>query len=85
MDLVIVNTCAVTENAIAKDKRMIGKGKLENPNSKVIFMGCWPNAYEEQVQKMKVDLIWECRQIWKFVDLYTRIVRLLFFRKTKTG
>lgn len=57
MDLVIVNTCAVTENAIAKDKRMIGKGKLENPNSKVILMGCWPNTYEEQVQKMKVDLV----------------------------
>jgi threonylcarbamoyladenosine tRNA methylthiotransferase MtaB len=69
-DLVIINTCAVTKSAIAKDKRMANKARKENPSAKVILMGCWPQAYNDQVQKMEVDLVWG---VGRLNDLLTYI------------
>lgn len=46
-DLVIINTCAVTMNAIRKGKRMIIKARKENPKAKILVMGCWPKVYKE--------------------------------------
>jgi threonylcarbamoyladenosine tRNA methylthiotransferase MtaB len=57
-DLVIVNTCAVTRKAIGKDKRMINRAKKENPDARIILMGCWPQVYESQVQQLDVDVVW---------------------------
>lgn len=57
-DLIIVNTCAVTKTAIKKDKRMIKKARLENPGSSLVIMGCWPQAYQEDLESVKADLLW---------------------------
>jgi threonylcarbamoyladenosine tRNA methylthiotransferase MtaB len=77
-EVVIINTCAVTRNAIAKDKRIISKAKKENPGAKVILMGCWPQAYEEEVRKIDdVDLIWGVGRIG---DLITYIQGLLGYQ-----
>lgn len=76
-EVVIVNTCAVTQNAIAKDKRMINKAKKENPGAKVILMGCWPQAYKEQVRKLEVDFVWG---VGKLSDLSAYIQGLLGYQ-----
>jgi threonylcarbamoyladenosine tRNA methylthiotransferase MtaB len=55
--ITIINTCAVTQTAIHKDKRMIKKAKKENPQAKVIVMGCWPEAYTVDTQKIGVDMV----------------------------
>lgn len=73
-DVVIVNTCAVTHNAIAKDKRMINKAKKENPGAKVVLMGCWPRAYEKDIRGLDVDLVWG---VGKLRDLLAYIGGLL--------
>ena len=44
VNLLIVNTCAVTKKAITKDKQTIRElSKKLNPN-KIIVMGCWPET-----------------------------------------
>ena len=39
-DAVIINTCAVTAEAVRKSKQEVRKLSKENPNAKVIVTGC---------------------------------------------
>ena len=39
-DTVIINTCAVTTEAVRKSKQEVRKLRKENPNAKVIVTGC---------------------------------------------
>ena len=39
-DTVIINTCAVTAEAVRKSKQEVRKLRKENPNAKVIVTGC---------------------------------------------
>ena len=45
VDLVIVNSCAVTLSAISKSRRVINNLKKENPKAKLVLMGCWPETH----------------------------------------
>ncbi|MDR1793586.1 MAG: tRNA (N(6)-L-threonylcarbamoyladenosine(37)-C(2))-methylthiotransferase MtaB [Bacteroidales bacterium] len=53
----IINTCAVTEVAEKKSKYLVHKIKNQNPNAKILLMGCY--ATLESVQKIEneVDII----------------------------
>jgi threonylcarbamoyladenosine tRNA methylthiotransferase MtaB len=68
-DWVIVNTCAVTKIAIRKGRQMLTKARRENPEAKVILMGCWPKAYPELKSEMKADYIFTVREAPKIIDL----------------
>ena len=57
-DLVLVNTCSVTESAIHKNKRMINKARQENPLAKVVLLGCWPKIDIAQATNAGADIIW---------------------------
>ncbi|MFA6171683.1 MAG: tRNA (N(6)-L-threonylcarbamoyladenosine(37)-C(2))-methylthiotransferase MtaB [Patescibacteria group bacterium] len=45
--LAIVNTCAVTQTAIRKGRKMVVKARKENPKARIIITGCWPKVYKE--------------------------------------
>ncbi|MDD5072080.1 MAG: tRNA (N(6)-L-threonylcarbamoyladenosine(37)-C(2))-methylthiotransferase MtaB [Patescibacteria group bacterium] len=60
-DFAIVNTCAVTQSAISKGKRMINKARKENPEAKIILVGCWPRVYKGEIDGLGVDFIWRKR------------------------
>ena len=53
-DIIIVNTCTVTNIADRKSRQLLRKAKDENPNSVVVACGCYV-----QVAKDKVDSIEE--------------------------
>lgn len=55
-DLVIINSCAVTQTAIRKGRQAIAKAKKENPAAKIVLMGCFPRIYSES-GNLKVNLI----------------------------
>ncbi len=40
-DIIIINTCTVTENTDRKERRIIRKFKRENPNAHLIVTGCY--------------------------------------------
>ena len=57
-DLVIVNTCAVTKNAIRKDKRTLKNLRKKHHLSKIVLMGCFPETYKKDTTDIEADLIW---------------------------
>lgn len=50
-DLVVVNTCAVTEQATAKSRQQINKLISENPNAYVIVTGCYAQIEPKQLSE----------------------------------
>ncbi|MDD4333191.1 MAG: tRNA (N(6)-L-threonylcarbamoyladenosine(37)-C(2))-methylthiotransferase MtaB [Patescibacteria group bacterium] len=67
-DLVIVNSCAVTQNAIRKGRQMINKARRENPGAKIVLMGCWPRVCKDKFQELSIDLVIKDRNISKIAD-----------------
>ena len=59
-DIALVNTCAVTQTAIHKDKRMINKARKENPKAKIVALGCWTKLENKNTvpNPVNIDLIW---------------------------
>lgn len=56
-DIVVVNTCTVTNIADRKSRQVLRKVKDENPNSIVIAVGCYVQVAKEKVDEMEeIDL-----------------------------
>lgn len=56
--LVIINSCAVTQDAVRKSKQMIRRIHRDNPQAKLIVSGCYATLNpDEAAQLMGVDLI----------------------------
>jgi threonylcarbamoyladenosine tRNA methylthiotransferase MtaB len=68
-DWAIVNTCAVTKNAIRKDRQMISKARNENPEAKIVLFGCFPEVYKDEANELGVDYIFGVREGRKIVEL----------------
>ncbi len=75
-DWAIINTCAVTKNAIRKDRQMISKARNENPEAKIVLFGCFPKAYKDEVRELGVDYIFGVREGEKIVKLLSSLVIL---------
>lgn len=58
-DLVVVNTCAVTEQATAKSRQQINKLINDNPDAYVVVTGCYAQIEPQQLaEKVKgIDVI----------------------------
>ena len=57
-DIYIINTCTVTNMSDRKSRQMLRKAKDNNPNSKIIAVGCYVQVAKEEIEKIKeVDLI----------------------------
>ncbi len=56
--LVVINSCAVTQDAVKKSKQMIRRIHRDNPQAKLVVSGCYATLNEaEAAQLMGVDLI----------------------------
>jgi len=49
-DLVILNTCTVTKNAITKDRQTLNSLKRKYPWAKFVVMGCWPQTSGKNIK-----------------------------------
>ncbi|MBR4596871.1 MAG: radical SAM protein, partial [Opitutales bacterium] len=56
-DLMVVNSCALTEFAEAKTRRAIRDFKKKNPNSKICATGCYAQTNAEALRECGVGLI----------------------------
>ena len=58
VDLAIINTCTVTNESDRKSRQIIRRHKRENPNCKVVVIGCYAQVSAEEVAKIDgVDLV----------------------------
>ena len=56
-DIVIVNSCAVTQESVKKLKKSLNFVKKKNPNGIILLMGCVPQAFPESEGEFKnVDI-----------------------------
>jgi len=56
--LVVLNSCAVTQDAVKKSKQSIRRIHRDNPQAKLVVSGCYATLNEsEAAQLMGVDLI----------------------------
>ena len=57
-DVVLINTCSVTDIADKKCRQVIKKAKQKHPNAKIIVTGCYAQLKPNEISEIKdVDLV----------------------------
>lgn len=57
-DLVIINTCTVTNNASFKSRQKITQAKKNNPSAYVVVIGCYVQTHHDYLkEKFEIDLM----------------------------
>ena len=56
-DIVIVNTCSVTNTADNKCKKMIRSVRRENPNAILMVCGCTAENHREELNDLDIDIL----------------------------
>ena len=84
-DVVIVNTCTVTDTADHKDRQAIHRVKRENPKAKVIVTGCYAKLKPEEIAAMaEVDHV-VAKADKTFQHAYSKDDRTRCFLKVQDG
>lgn len=52
-DIIIVNTCCVTNTAASKSRQKINSLHKSSPDASIIVMGCYVQGFEEEVKKIE--------------------------------
>ena len=84
-DLVIVNTCSVTDTADHKDRQAIHRVRRENPNARIVVTGCYARLKPQEISAMaEVDRVVQKAED-KFVPAYSKDDRTRYFLKVQDG
>uniref|UniRef100_A0A7C5Z6Z3 Threonylcarbamoyladenosine tRNA methylthiotransferase MtaB n=1 Tax=Caldicellulosiruptor owensensis TaxID=55205 RepID=A0A7C5Z6Z3_9FIRM len=68
-DVYVINTCTVTNMSDRKSRQAIKKAKKLSPESIVVVMGCYPQVYPHEVEKIRdIDIIIGTKDRQKIVD-----------------
>ena len=69
-DLLIVNTCAVTQEAVKKSRQVIRRTHRHNPNAKLVVSGCYASL-DKQIKNdiVGIDLLIDNREKDQLVDI----------------
>lgn len=68
-NIVIINTCSVTNKADAKSRNMINRAKKAKLHPMVVVMGCFAQVNKQWFINNKVDIVVGCGYKTKIVDL----------------
>lgn len=95
-DIVIVNTCTVTDTADHKDRQAIHRLRRENPNAKIIMTGCYAALLKQKQERNEqlscadtnildeIDIL-KPKDLVNFVNAYSRDDRTRCFLKVQDG
>lgn len=72
-DLVVVNTCAVTDEAVRKSRKLVRRARRANPAAKVIVSGCY-TALDPQraTAELGIDVLVPNRDKDRLVEIVSR-------------
>ncbi|OFZ49146.1 MAG: tRNA (N(6)-L-threonylcarbamoyladenosine(37)-C(2))-methylthiotransferase MtaB [Bdellovibrionales bacterium RIFOXYB1_FULL_37_110] len=72
VDVVLINTCCVTQKAEATCRNLIRKAKNQAPKAKIVVVGCYAQtAYDDIKKNLDVDLVlgsFEKSYLFKYLD-----------------
>ena len=76
-DLVVINTCAVTREAVKKSRKLMRRTHRENPAAKLVMSGCYASLDPQQAAgELGVDLLVPNTQKEDLVEIATRELEL---------
>jgi threonylcarbamoyladenosine tRNA methylthiotransferase MtaB len=57
-DILVINTCAVTQGAVRKSRQLVRKSQKNNPHAKLVVSGCYATLNSEEATSLEgVDLL----------------------------
>lgn len=57
-DLIVLNSCAVTQDAVRKSRNLIRRAHRENPRAKLVVSGCYATLNPDEIsEELGVDLV----------------------------
>jgi threonylcarbamoyladenosine tRNA methylthiotransferase MtaB len=72
-DLLVVNTCAVTEEAVRKSRKLLGRAGRHNPNARLVVSGCYASLDPTATASAEgVDLVIDNRNKDRLVEIVSR-------------
>lgn len=85
-DLVVINTCAVTGEAVRKSRRLIRRAQRNNPHAKLVVSGCYAALHPDQTAtEMGVDLVVPNDTKDRLIDIAADYLDLPVMPETATG
>ncbi len=76
-DLVVVNSCAVTEEAVRKSRKLMRRTHRDNPSARLVMSGCYASLNPEQAAaELGVDLLVANPDKDRLVQLVTQKLQL---------
>ena len=76
-DLLVVNTCAVTQEAVKKSRQIIRRVHRNNPMAKLVVSGCYSTLDKKTIDDLPgIDLIIDNKEKEKLVDISLRELNL---------
>ena len=72
-DLVVLNTCAVTQDAVRKSRQLIKRAHRANPHARLVVSGCYASLEpDEAAESLGVDLVVDNRDKDRLVAITSR-------------
>lgn len=68
-DIVIINTCSVTNTADTKCKKMIRSTRKNHPNCILVVCGCMAQNHQEKLSSLQIDILIGNKEKSKIVEL----------------
>lgn len=68
-DIVVINTCSVTNQSDAKDRKIIRKAKRMNKGAVIVVCGCYTQHAKEDLKDLEIDIMLGNKDKTKIVSL----------------
>jgi threonylcarbamoyladenosine tRNA methylthiotransferase MtaB len=76
-DILVVNTCAVTEEAVRKSRKLLGRSQRRNPHARLVVSGCYASLDPRATAGIEgVDLVVHNRDKTRLVEIVNRELEL---------
>jgi threonylcarbamoyladenosine tRNA methylthiotransferase MtaB len=74
-DIILINTCSVTNNADVEARKLIRRAKRQSPNAFLGVMGCYAQLKPEEVSQIEgVDAVFGQREKFRVPSLVHQLI-----------
>lgn len=75
-DVIVINTCSVTNQSDAKSRKVIRSARKNNPNAILVVCGCSAQNHRKDLQELGIDILLgnkDKSKIFEYVNNYNNI------------
>ena len=83
-DLVVINTCAVTVDAVRKSRKLLRRAQRDNPRARLVVSGCAASLNDEDLGEAGIDLLVANADKERLVDIAIHELSLPLMPTTAT-